>query len=90
MDGESGEMRHGLRVEAEKKGVTGPWDARDCDGGEVRFLLEGWEGWVAVVRRRRWGCGGCVFDRGDDGLRGKVEEGLRTVEVELVRRGVEG
>jgi hypothetical protein len=79
-------IRHGLRVEAEK-GNTGPWGARLCADGEIRFLLHRWEGFIAV-ETEEVGLWSLCFDRYDDGLRGKVEAGRRTVELELVREDI--
>ncbi|KAL6707327.1 hypothetical protein ACN47E_004315 [Coniothyrium glycines] len=75
---------HGLRVEAEA-GITGPWGARVCAEGEIRFLLENWEGFIAVEMQEQPGLWALCFDRQDDGLQGRLEDGQRTVEVELVR-----
>ena len=78
---------HGLRVEAEERGLTGPWGARVCSNGEVRFLMENWEGFIAVETEES-GLWGLYFDRYDDGLKGKVKE-QRTVELEVIREEIE-
>lgn len=74
---------HGLRKEAEL-GLTGAWGARVLADGEKRYLFENWEGFVAVESDEP-GLWSLCFDRYDDGLKGKLEDGQRTVEVELIR-----
>lgn len=78
------EICNGLRVEAEAQGFPGPWGARVCSDGEIRFLMHNWEGFVATETEEP-GLWNLCFDRFDDGLKGKVKEGQRTVEVELIR-----
>ncbi|KAF2832639.1 hypothetical protein CC86DRAFT_92362 [Ophiobolus disseminans] len=78
------QLCHGLRVEAEDQGFPGPWGARVCSDGEIRFLLENWEGFIAVETDEP-GLWGLYFDRFDDGLKGKVKEDQRAVELEVVR-----
>ncbi|KAF1937693.1 hypothetical protein EJ02DRAFT_458534 [Clathrospora elynae] len=85
---DSPQISHGLRAEAEK-GLTGPWGARVCHDGEIRFLMENWEGFVAVEIEHTPGLWSLCFDRYDDGLKGKVREGQKTVEVELIREEME-
>jgi hypothetical protein len=80
---DSSQIRHGLRVEAER-GLPGPWGARVCSDGEIRFLMENWEGFIAVETEET-GLWNLCFDRYDDGLKGKVKDGQRTVELELIR-----
>jgi hypothetical protein len=70
-DTNNSRIRHGLRVEAEKGGNTGPWGAR-----------------VIAVETEEVGLWSLCFDRYDDGLRGKVEAGRRTVELELIREDI--
>ena len=82
------QISHGLRAEAEQ-GLTGPWGARVCSDGEIRFLMENWEGFVAVESDQP-GLWSLCFDRYDDGLKGKLSEGQRTVEVELIREAIDG
>ncbi len=83
------QIRHGLRIKAEENGITGPWDTkRFKESGEIRFTLEGWEGFVAVETEEE-GLWSLCFDRKDDGLKGRVKEGTRVVEVELVREEIE-
>jgi hypothetical protein len=79
-------ISHGLRAEAEK-GLTGGWGARVCSDGDKRVLFEGWEGFIAVEKEQSlWSL---CFDRHDDGLKGRVDEGQRTIEVELIREQME-
>jgi len=77
------QISHGLRAEAEE-GLSGPWGARVCADGEIRFLMENWEGFIAVESETP-GLWGLCFDRYDDGLKGKLGDEQRTVELELVR-----
>lgn len=81
------QLRHGLRVEAEK-GITGPWGARVWASGEVRYLMENWEGFVAVENKDEPELWFLCFDKRDDGLRGRLEDGQGTIEVELIREGI--
>jgi hypothetical protein len=83
LDPESLQIWHGLRVETEK-GLPGPWGARVCADGEIRFLWDRWEGFMAVETEEQ-GLWALCFDRHDNGLKGKVEEGKRIVELELIR-----
>lgn len=78
---------HGLRTAAEE-GLTGPWGARVCSDGEIRFLMENWEGFIAVESEEP-GLWSLCFDRFDDGLQGKLKEGQRTVELELIREALD-
>jgi hypothetical protein len=84
LDKRTFQVSHGLRVEAEKHGFTGPWGARVCADGEIRFLMHNWEGFIAVetTEPRLWGL---HFDRFNDGLKGKITGEQRTVEVEAIR-----
>lgn len=82
------QISHGLRAEAEE-GLTGPWGARVCSDGEIRFLMENWEGFIAVETEET-GLWSLCFDRYDDGLKGKLAEDQRTVEVELLRVAIDG
>ncbi|UPX20186.1 uncharacterized protein EKO05_0010427 [Ascochyta rabiei] len=81
------QIRYGLRAAAEQ-GLTGPWGARVCCDGEIRFLMENWEGSIAVETEEPGLCSSC-FDRYDDGLKGKLARDQRTVEVELIRIAIE-
>lgn len=83
------QMSHGLRAEAEN-GLTGPWGARVCSDGEKRFLMENWEGFVAIENDDEPALWSLCFDRHDDGLKGRIRTGQRTVEVELIREAIEG
>ena len=82
------QISHGLRAEAER-GLAGPWGARVCCDGEVRFLMEDWEGFIAV-ETEELGLWSLCFDRYDDGLKGKLGEDQRTVELELIREALDG
>ncbi|OAL45458.1 hypothetical protein IQ07DRAFT_661533 [Pyrenochaeta sp. DS3sAY3a] len=83
------QISHGLRAEAEK-GLTGPWGARVGLNGETRFLMENWEGFVAIEDHDEPGLWSLCFDRYDDGLKGRIQKDQRTVEVELIREEIEG
>lgn len=78
---------HGLRKEADL-GLAGAWGARVLAVGEKRYLFENWEGFVAVESDEP-GLWSLCFDRYDDGLKGKLQEGQRTVEVELIREEID-
>jgi ribosomal protein L36 len=82
------QINHGLRAEAER-GLTGPWGARVCSEREIRFLMENWEGFIAVETGEA-GLWALCFDRYDDGLQGKLGGNLRTVELELIREAIDG
>lgn len=82
------QINHGLRAEAER-GLTGPWGARVCSEGEIRFLMENWEGFIAVETGEA-GLWALCFDRYDDGLQGKLGDNQRTVELELIREAIDG
>ncbi|OCL10623.1 hypothetical protein AOQ84DRAFT_211759 [Glonium stellatum] len=89
LDTSSLQIRHGLRVEAEA-GITGPFGVVMAPpSAERRILLEGWEGFIAVETNQP-GLWDLYFDRYDDGLKGRVPEGRRTVELELVHEDLEG
>ncbi|KAF3032943.1 hypothetical protein E8E11_002233 [Didymella keratinophila] len=79
----SSQISHGLRAEAEE-GLTGPWGARVCADGEIRFLMENWEGFIAVELETP-GLWGLCSDRYDDGVKGKLGDEQRTVGLKLVR-----
>ncbi|KIW94338.1 uncharacterized protein Z519_05654 [Cladophialophora bantiana CBS 173.52] len=80
VDKRTHEVKYGLRVDAQPN-VTGPWD---CTRQDRRMTLEGWEGFVVVEEEP--GLWALYFDRDDDGLRSKVPQGTRVLEVELWRR----
>jgi hypothetical protein len=84
---ESWQICCGLRVEADKE-LPGPWGAKVCANGEKRFIMEDWEGFIAVETAEP-GLWGLYFDRRNNGLKGKVTGEWRTVEVEMVREGME-
>lgn len=50
--------------------------------------MESWEGFIAVETEEA-GLWSLCFDHYDDGLKGKVEDGQRTVELELIRMEME-
>jgi hypothetical protein len=79
---------HGLRIEAEE-GLTGPWGARVCTNGEKRYLFENWEGFIAVENEDEPGLWKLCFDKYDNGLEGRIRQGQRTAELELVREEME-
>jgi|SRR5690242_15576509 len=81
------QISHGLRTEAEQ-GLTGPWGARVCSDGEIRFLMENWEGFIAVESEEP-GLWSLCYDRYDDGLKGRLGEHQRTVELELIREALD-
>lgn len=74
------EVKYGVRAGAQPN-LMGPFD---CTRQDRRLTFEGWEGWVAVEEKP--GIWALYFDRDDDGLRGKVREGTRVLEVELWKR----
>ncbi|OAP65082.1 hypothetical protein AYL99_01054 [Fonsecaea erecta] len=80
VDKDTYEVKYGIRVDAQPH-VTGPWD---CTRQDRRVTLEGWEGFVVVEEEP--GLWALYFDREDDGLRAKVPQGKRVLEVELWRR----
>ncbi|OAL40647.1 hypothetical protein AYO20_00383 [Fonsecaea nubica] len=80
IDKQTYEVKYGLRVDAQPN-MTGPWD---CTRQDHRMTLDGWEGFVVVEEDR--GLWALYFDCDDDGLRAKVPEGTRVLEVELWRR----
>jgi hypothetical protein len=82
------QISHGLRVDAEN-GIPGPWGAQVCADGEIRYLFEDWEGFIAVETDEP-GLWSLCFDRYDTGLKGKLGEEQRTVEVELIRDELAG
>lgn len=74
------QVKYGLRVDAQPN-ITGPFD---CTRQDRRMTLEGWEGFVVVEEEP--GLWALYFDRDDNGLRSKVAQGTRVLEVELWRR----
>ncbi|OQV04520.1 hypothetical protein CLAIMM_09383 [Cladophialophora immunda] len=80
VDRDTYEVKYGLRVDAQPH-VTGPWN---CTRQDRRMTLEGWEGFVVVEEEP--GLWALYFDRDDDGLRAKIPQGTRVLEVELWRR----
>jgi hypothetical protein len=87
LQNETWQVRHGLRVEAEK-GRPGPWGGRVCSDGEIRFLLQTWEGFIGVETEET-GLWSLCFDQYDDGFKGKLAQDQMAVELELVREELE-
>ncbi|KAF2471850.1 uncharacterized protein BDR25DRAFT_23662 [Lindgomyces ingoldianus] len=80
VDKETYELKYGVRVNAQPN-FTGPFD---CTRQDRRLTFDGWEGWCAVEEFPTiWSL---YFDKDDDGLRSKVAEGTRVLEVELMRK----
>lgn len=80
VDKDSHEVKYGVRLDAQPH-LTGPFD---CTRQDRRLTFDGWEGWCAVEEAPgRWAL---YFDRDDDGLRTKVAEGTRVLELELSRK----
>lgn len=79
VDKDTLEVKYGVRVDAQPN-ITGPFD---CTRQDKRLMLEGWEGFVAVQQSD--GSWALYFDRDDNGLKGKVPQGTRVLEVELWR-----
>ncbi|KAH7412033.1 hypothetical protein DE146DRAFT_751175 [Phaeosphaeria sp. MPI-PUGE-AT-0046c] len=80
---------HGLRVEADQGGLTGPWDGKVCPDGEIRVLMEDWEGFMGVETEEP-GLWSLCFDRQNNGMQDKIKEGMRAVELELIREVIKG
>lgn len=80
VDKETYEVKYGVR-ELAQPNLTGPFDATRQDR---RLSFDGWEGFVAVEEYENiWAL---YFDFDDSGLRGKVPDGARILEVEIIRR----
>lgn len=80
VDKDTYEVKYGVRVNAQPN-CTGPFD---CTRQDRRLTFEGWEGFCAVEEfPTLWAL---YFDKDDNGLRGKVAEGVRVLDVELTRR----
>ncbi|EON64998.1 hypothetical protein W97_04233 [Coniosporium apollinis CBS 100218] len=84
-------IRHGTRAVADSDdNVTGPFDVKTVSAtGDRCTTLEGWQGFIATETDEP-GLWALMFDRNDDGLKGKVDSRFRTVEIELVREQIEG
>ena len=79
VDADTYEVKYGNKVETEGQ-LVGPWN---CTKLDRRMTFEGWEGFMAVKEGPdAWAL---YFDRGDDGLKGKVE-GKKMLEIELTRK----
>lgn len=80
IDRETHEVKYGVRLDAQPN-FTGPFD---CTRQDRRLTFDGWEGFCAVERAP--GLWELYFDVDDDGLKGKVEPGMRVLEIELSRK----
>ncbi|OAL02101.1 hypothetical protein IQ06DRAFT_131340 [Phaeosphaeriaceae sp. SRC1lsM3a] len=83
LDPKTLQVCHGLRVEADH-GLPGPWDGKVCSDGEIRFLMENWEGFMGVETEEP-GLWSLCFDRQNNGMQDQIPEGMRAVELELIR-----
>lgn len=80
VDKDTYEVKYGVRLDAQPN-LTGPFD---CTRQDRRLTFDGWEGWCAVEEYpAMWAL---YFDQDDDGLRSKVAEGTRVLEIELTRK----
>jgi hypothetical protein len=79
VDQDTGEVKYGLRAEAENH-LVGPWD---CTRIDKRLTLEGWEGFMAVKAGQ--GPWALYFDQEDNGLKGKVAK-CQILQIELTRK----
>ncbi|KAF2020679.1 hypothetical protein BU24DRAFT_429713 [Aaosphaeria arxii CBS 175.79] len=80
VDRETCELKYGVRANAQPN-LTGPFD---CTRQDRRLTFDGWEGFCAVEEfPTLWAV---YFDLDDDGLRGKVPEGTRVLDIELSRK----
>lgn len=80
VDKDTCEVKYGVRADAQPH-LTGPFD---CTRQDRRLKFDGWEGWCAVEQAP--GLWGLYFDLEDDGLRSKLEPGMRVLEIELTRK----
>lgn len=80
VDKDTYEVKYGVRLDAQDN-ITGPFD---CTRQDRRMTLEGWEGFAVVEEEN--GLWALYFDRDDDGLRSKLGQGKKVLEVELLRR----
>lgn len=80
VDKDTYEVKYGVRADAQPN-ITGPFD---CTRQDRRLTFDGWEGWCAVEEFPTiWAL---YFDKDDDGLRSKVAEGTRVLDIELTRK----
>ncbi|KAL1594575.1 hypothetical protein SLS60_010336 [Paraconiothyrium brasiliense] len=80
VDKDTYEVKYGVRLDAQPN-LTGPFD---CTRQDRRLTFDGWEGFCAVEEfPTLWAL---YFDRDDDGLKSKVAEGTRVLEIELTRK----
>jgi hypothetical protein len=80
IDKQTHEVRYGVRADAQPN-FTGPFD---CTRQDRRLTFGGWEGFCAVEQAP--GLWGLYFDVDDDGLKEKVEPGMRVLEIEISRK----
>ena len=80
VDKETYELKYGVRADAQPN-LTGPFD---CTRQDRRLTFDGWEGWCAVEEFPTLWAVYCDLD--DNGLRGKLPEGTRVLEIELTRK----
>ncbi|KAF2139212.1 uncharacterized protein K452DRAFT_352515 [Aplosporella prunicola CBS 121167] len=79
IDKDTYEVKYGVRDSAQPH-LTGPFD---CTRQDRRLTFEEWEGFVAVEEQPgQWAL---YFDRDDNGLRGKIQPGKKSLEVTLKR-----
>ncbi|KAF1967081.1 hypothetical protein BU23DRAFT_411406, partial [Bimuria novae-zelandiae CBS 107.79] len=80
VDKDTYEVKYGVRLDAQPN-FTGPFD---CTRQDRRLTFDGWEGWCAVEEfPTLWAL---YFDKDDNGLKEKVAEGTRVLEIELTRK----
>ncbi|KAJ4982923.1 hypothetical protein SVAN01_11590 [Stagonosporopsis vannaccii] len=80
IDKETYEVKYGVRADAQPN-LTGPFD---CTRQDRRLTFDGWEGWCAVEEYE--GYWSLYFDVDDNGLKQKIEPGIRVLELELSRK----
>ena len=80
VDKDTYEVKYGLKKDAEGH-MVGPWN---CTPIDRRLSFDGWEGFTVVEEEpNSWAL---YFDVDDDGLDGKLDEGVRIMEIELTRQ----
>ena len=80
VDKDTYEIKYGLKKDAEEH-MVGPWN---CTPIDRRLSFDGWDGFTVVEEEpNSWAL---YFDIDDDGLDGKVDEGVRIMEIELTRQ----
>lgn len=83
IDRDSYEVKFGTRPYAEHN-YNGPFD---CTRQDRRLTFGGWEGFLVVQEGDFWAL---YFDRDNDLLKSKVQEGTPVLEVELFREEMRG